>query len=389
MVSLPAGGQQSASEEVASNEEMPLPTDLRLLVQLCILALLGFYALYLVREVFRPVTLAFGLNLLLQPGMRLLSKIYIPRAIAALLLIITVFGAAWGVGYSISGPAASWIAKAPESLPRLEERLRILKRPLGESQKATKQVEQITQGGGESGSTLVAVLGSGLTGVLFSGVQAVLSGLVLTVLTLFFLLVAGDIFLRRLVEILPRFRDKKQAVEIAHEIEDNVSIYLVTVSLMNLAVGVATALVMWAIGVPDPVLWGALAFVLNYVPILGPLTGIVVFIGVGMLTFDSIWLALLPATLYFGIHLVEGETVTPMLLARRFTLNPVLVVLSLVFWNWMWGVPGALMAVPMLAVVKIVCDRWPRWVTFSAPELYRCRGGTRFGKSAALSSRGG
>ena len=102
---------------------------------------------------------------------------------------------------------------------------------------------------------------------------------------------------------------------------------------------------------------GAAAFLLNYVPILGPLFGTVVFLLAGMLSFDSLWWALLPPALYFGIHLAEGETLTPMLLARRFTLNPVLVILSLVFWFWMWGVPGAILAVPMLAILKIVSDR--------------------------------
>jgi predicted PurR-regulated permease PerM len=126
---------------------------------------------------------------------------------------------------------------------------------------------------------------------------------------------------------------------------------------MNLIVGVATAAAMYFCGLGDPLLWGASAFLLNYVPILGPLFGTFIFLLAGLLTFDSLWWALLPPALYFGIHLIEGEALTPMLLARRFTLNPVLVILSLVLWFWMWGVPGAILAVPMLAILKIVCDR--------------------------------
>ena len=140
-------------------------------------------------------------------------------------------------------------------------------------------------------------------------------------------------------------------------LEEDISSYLLTITGMNAAVGVATATAMYLCGLGDPLLWGATAFLLNYVPILGPLFGTVVFLLVGMLTFESLWWALLPPTLYFGIHLVEGETLTPMLLARRFTLNPVLVILSLVFWFWMWGVPGAILAVPMLAIAKIIFDR--------------------------------
>jgi len=145
-------------------------------------------------------------------------------------------------------------------------------------------------------------------------------------------------------------------VDISQQIESNISAYLVTVTIMNAAVGIATALVMWACGVGDPVLWGVVAFLLNYVPIMGPLVGVVLFLFAGLLAISSLWQALLPAGLYFLIHVAEGEAITPMLLARRFTLNPVLVIISLIFWFWMWGVPGAILSVPMLAIAKIVCD---------------------------------
>jgi predicted PurR-regulated permease PerM len=126
---------------------------------------------------------------------------------------------------------------------------------------------------------------------------------------------------------------------------------------VNVAVGILTGLAASLCGLGDPLLWGSVAFLLNYVPILGPMIGVVVFLLAGLLGIDTLWLALLPAALYLCIHIAEGETVTPMLLARRFTLNPVLVVISLVFWYWMWGVLGAILATPMLATAKIICDR--------------------------------
>jgi predicted PurR-regulated permease PerM len=156
---------------------------------------------------------------------------------------------------------------------------------------------------------------------------------------------------------LPRFKDKRQAVDIAKQIESDVAAYLFTITIMNLAVGVATGTVMALCGVGDPVLWGTVAFLLNYIPILGPMSGIAGFLLAGLLSIDSLWAAFLPAGLYLLIHVVEGETVTPMLLARRFTINPVLVILSLVFWYWMWGVPGAILSTPMLAITKIISDR--------------------------------
>jgi predicted PurR-regulated permease PerM len=178
-----------------------------------------------------------------------------------------------------------------------------------------------------------------------------------TVLVLFFLLISGDTFLRRLVEVLPRFKNKRQAVDISNQIESDISAYLVTITLMNAGVGIATGIAAALTGLGDPLLWGTAAFLLNYVPILGPMIGAVSFVLAGLLVIDTLWMAFLPAALYLGIHLIEGETVTPMLLARRFTINPVLVIVALVFWYWMWGVPGAILATPMLAVTKIVCDR--------------------------------
>jgi predicted PurR-regulated permease PerM len=169
--------------------------------------------------------------------------------------------------------------------------------------------------------------------------------------------VSGDVFLHRFVEILPHFRSKRQVVEISQQIESDISAYLVTITIMNAAVGIAMALAMWLTGVGDPFFWGTVAFLLNYVPILGTALGALIFLLAGLLTVDPLWQALLPAGLYLGLHVIEGETVTPMLLARRFTLNPVLVIISLVFWFWMWGIPGVILSVPMLAIAKIICDR--------------------------------
>jgi predicted PurR-regulated permease PerM len=204
-----------------------------------------------------------------------------------------------------------------------------------------QQAEELADNPAQKGFSIAVRPDLGLSGALFTGTRAVLGGLFTTVLVLYFLLVAGDTFLRRIVEILPTFSNKRQAVDISQQIQEDIS-DLMTMTAMNAAVGLATAVAMYLCGLGDPLLWGATAFLLNYIPILGPLFGTVIFLLAGMLSFDSLWGALLPPALYFGFHLLEGEALTPMLLARRFTLNPVLVILSLVFWFWMWGVPGAI-----------------------------------------------
>lgn len=348
------GSARPAEDEAEDRLTAPLPP-VRSVMLTGIFLLLVFFTLYVTAEIAIPLIFALLLKLLLQPAMRFLDRLRLPPALAALVLIAALFSAISGFGYMLAGPAASWAQRAPESLPRMEQRLSLLKEPIDELRQAMERVEKLAQAPGTPPA--VRVQGSSLADYLFSGTRRLLSGLGITVLLLFFLLASGDLFMRRLVEILPSFRDKKQAVTISHEVESNISAYLATITIMNLLVGTATTLSMWAIGLPDPLLWGALAFLLNYVLILGPLTGIALFFLVGLLTFDTLWQALLPPAAYLTIHIVEGEVVTPMLVARRFTLNPVLVIGSLIFWNWMWGIAGALLAVPMLAVVKIVCDR--------------------------------
>jgi predicted PurR-regulated permease PerM len=340
----------------ADEDDLPIPSDIKavFLGGLFLLAMLG--ACYVASDIILPIVLAFVLSLVLQPAMRALERVRLPRGIAAVFLILVLFGTLGGLGAALSGPAASWAQKLPSGIPKLEERLSFLSRPIAAFQKFVDQAQGITLGG-EPKAVPVTVQGSGLSDRLLSGTRSFASGLLETVLVLFFLLVSGDTFLRRLVEILPRFKDKRQAVDISQQIESDVSAYLFTITIMNLAVGVAIGTVMMFCGVGDPVLWGTVAFLLNYIPILGPMIGVVVFLLAGLLSIDSLWGAFLPAGLYLLIHLVEGETVTPMLLARRFTINPVLVVLSLVFWYWMWGVPGAILSTPMLAITKIICDR--------------------------------
>ena len=231
-------------------------------------------------------------------------------------------------------------------------------------------VEQILgePAGGTANATVVTTTqaSSGLGGVGLSillGTQHFFGRLFMLVVLLFFMLAAGDSTLRKLVEAVPRFQEKKHAVYITHEIERNVSGYLATITGINAAVGVITWCAMYLCGIPDPLLWGTLAFLLNYIPMVGPLIGIGIMFLVGLLTFGHALPAFLPALIYLGVHIAEGQIVTPLLLARRFTLSPLIVIISLFFWYWMWGIPGALLSVPLLATLKIVCDRIPSLAT--------------------------
>jgi len=347
----------AAVTEAADETEMPLPSDPRTFFLGGLFALGVLAALYVASSVILPVVFALVLNLLLQPGVRLLGRLHLPRAVGALLTVLLVIGAIVGLVAALSVPAANWAERLPEGIPGLEAHLQVMKGPIQALQKVIQQAEQVADAPPSRGSIVSVRRDLGITGALFAGTRSILDGLFTTVLVLYFLLVAGNIFLRRIVEILPTFGNKRQAVDISQQIQEDISAYLVTITAMNAAVGVTTAVAMYLCGLGDPLLWGTTAFLLNYIPILGPLFGVCIFVLVGMLSFESVWWALLPPALYFGIHLVEGESLTPMLLARRFTLNPVLIILSLVFWFWMWGMLGAILAVPMLAILKIISDR--------------------------------
>jgi predicted PurR-regulated permease PerM len=332
------------------------PWDIQSVTLLAIFGVLFLWVLYFARDILMPITFAFVLNLLLQPAARALDRLRIPKPIAALLTLFIFLVLLLLLGVTLAGPLSAWVAKVPESLPRLESDLWALREPLEKLQSANQELERLAQPLTGS-STSVSLAGPGIGSFLFSNTRAVVTGLGTMIVVLYFLLVSGDLFLRRLVEVLPTLSDKKQLVEISHEIERNISKYLTTITLINAGVGVATGLATYLCGLSDPLLWGALAFLLNYVLILGPLTNLCILVPVGLMSFDSLWRALLPAIAYLTVHLIEGEGFTPIIVARRFTLNPVLIVLSLIFWFWMWGIAGALLAVPLLAIVKMVCDR--------------------------------
>jgi predicted PurR-regulated permease PerM len=346
--------QDGEAEPTELGEEtMPLPSDPKTFYLGGLFFIAFLTAVYLAAEIVWPFVLAFVLSLLLTPAQRLLERVHTPRLLSALLLVLAVLALVVGLATAVSGPAAAWAAKLPDAIPRLAERLKYLEAPLDSLRTFWSQIANFAGWTGDTNSSI----GPTLLAKLFTGTRTFASGFFTTLLFLFFFLVTRDIFLQRLVEVMPRFSSKRQVVDIAQQIESDISAYLLTITFMNAAVGFATATVMWLTGVGDPVLWGTVAFLLNFVQILGPLAGVMIFLLAGALANDTLWLALLPAALYLGIHLIEGETVTPMLLARRFTLNPVLVIASLVFWFWMWGIPGAILSVPMLAVSKIICDR--------------------------------
>jgi predicted PurR-regulated permease PerM len=360
------GDDPSLRETTARRAQEVLERSSASISQVCLIVLTVLatvYTLYFAAAIILPFVLALVLTALLGPPLQFMTRrMRIPRVIAALFLILALFTIVWALAYAVAVPASGWIAKIPQSLPTLMEKLSFLQRPIKlfeqglqasqnlVSQDSPKQVIEVKQ------ATDVSAKMLGIGSTVLAGGRAFVGQGMTVMLLLFFFLASSESLLRRIVEILPRFDDKRRVVSIVSETEESISHYLLTVSLMNGLVGVLTGLAVWLLGMPDPLLFGTTAFLLNYVPVLGPLTGMVIFFFAGIFSFPTAWQALIPAAIYFAIHILEGEIITPMLLARRFTLNPVVVISSLIFWDWLWGIPGALLSTPLLAVIKIVCD---------------------------------
>jgi predicted PurR-regulated permease PerM len=324
-----------------------------------LLTLAIFYTLYFASALVIPIALALLLNLLLAPVVRALKKhLHVPEGLGAGLVLLLVLAIVIGSFYGLSGPATRWLSELPVAVSQVKSKLEAVRKPVKEMEEAAEKVTDLatTKQEGERQPLAVAIQGPSLTQMFLGGALTMGAGLVIMVALLFFLLASGDTLLRHAVTITPRLKDKKRMVEIMRDTEDDISYYLLTISIINVGLGCAIGLAMYLIGMPNPVLWGVMGAVLNFVPFLGAVTGIGIVGLVAILTFEEPLFMLLAPAAYLVLTSIEAQFVTPLLLARRLTLNPVAVFLALIVWTWLWGIPGALLAIPLLAVFKICCD---------------------------------
>jgi predicted PurR-regulated permease PerM len=314
-----------------------------------------FYTVYFARALILPFILAFLLNFLLRPVVRALNKINIPELAGAALVLIALLG---GMGYGmirLSRPAAEWIDKAPESLHQIESKVGFLRKPLEGVNHAVEELKTITRMGAEK-KPEVEIYPPGIADAVLTGTREVIVKSSIMFILLYFLLASGDLFLRKLIKLFPDLHKKKQIVRIVREVEHHTSRYLYTVTIINMFMGVSIGIGMYLIGMPNPVLWGVMAGFLIFLPYIGPMIGISIVTVVAFLTFSSIGRVLLAPGIYLALETIQGQIVTPMVLGLRFTLNPVVIFVWLIFWGWMWGILGAMLAFPMLAIFKILCD---------------------------------
>lgn len=320
--------------------------------------------LYFARPVVLPLFLACLGAMALKPLMHGLSLLHIP-AVPAAAIVLVLLVAALAVGFvQLGRPAIHWVDDAPQHMTELRGRLQKL---FPSAVRVSHSLDKVGDLGATEAekkdeqkkvSTVEIKDQRGTTSVL-NWTGTILGGLIEILVLIYLLLASGDLFMHKLVRVMPTLRDKKRAVDISHEVQSNISNYLFSVSLINLCLGVVAAIGFYFFGVPKAAMWGMLVAILNFVPYFGPVVGAALLAVVGLLSFDTLWEWLMPACWYLVLHLLESNLVTPVLLGRRFTLNPVAIFVSLIFWLWLWGIPGALLSVPILVSIKAVCDRIP------------------------------
>jgi len=321
------------------------------LTGLFILAL--FYTIYFMRSVLLPIVLALLLSYLLRPIVRGLARLKIPLPVGSALILIGLLAVVSSGISALATPTVTWLQKAPAGLTELQRKLSPVKRSVAQVTQATGEIEKLASTNAEIKT--VEVKRHPITEMFFMRTPEFIASAVLSLILLYFLLVYDQAFIAKLVKLLPTFSDKKTAVAIAHDIESQVSRYLFTVTAINACLGLAVGTAVGLFGLRNPVMWGVMVALLNFVPYLGALTGIICMTIGATLSFDSLGYALIFPAVYLAFGTLEGSFITPWIMGRSLTLNPVIILLSLTFWGWMWGIVGIILAVPILAAFKIFC----------------------------------
>lgn len=305
-----------------------------------------------------PIAVAGMLALLLAPPTRWLIRRRLPAALAAALVVIGMTGTMVVAVAVLASPASEWVERAPRSLEQAERKIRKLARPLQTLQQTADKVQQVTQGAPQNGARAVTVAPPGMLSRL-SGTTASVLGALLTVIFLtYFLLASGERFREKFADMLPERHRREMAAAIV-EMQRQMSHYLLLTTLINAGVGVLTWIALVLIDFPNPLLWAVIAGVLNYVPYVGAAVTVAVLGIAGLVSFDTSHQALIAMGAFFVINMIEANVATPVLLGRRLPLNPVAIFVGLLFWGWVWGITGAVLAVPLTVFVKVVADRVP------------------------------
>jgi predicted PurR-regulated permease PerM len=326
-----------------------------------LLTLALLYTVTLVKALIIPLVLAAFIGLALNPIVARGTRHHIPRWLGASVLMASLIaGIATGISM-LTQPALGWLHSAPSQIRSFIPKLEHFTRPLEAAGRAT---QTLVNGHATPAAQNPSDVAISVWDVL-ANTPKVLAAVLTVLLLVYFFLVYGDLILRRLVEIAPNFGYKRHAVSIVRGIQTEVSRYILTTVLINVSLGITTAVMLYLLHMPDPLLWGTVAMFANFIPYVGAIVTTTTLLFVGMIHFDVLTNALLPAVCFACITAVEGNLITPMILGRRMRVSPIAILIWLLIWGWLWGVPGALLAVPMLTSAKLVAERVRGWEWFA------------------------
>ncbi|MET0288657.1 MAG: AI-2E family transporter [Pseudoxanthomonas sp.] len=328
-------------------------------LSLVVLATLAVgYTLWAAQAIVLPVLLAVFLALVGNPVIRGLQRLYMPRFIGAVVVMCLFVGGTVMLGSQLVEPASSWFKSAPRELRQLAPKLRSLTKPVHDANEMAENFARAAGGDNSRRRDVTRTVMDDPYRTLTTTPKMVASVLAVVLLTFFFM-VYGENMQRHAIALLPGRQQKKFTVDILVSIERAVSRYVLTISIINALVGLLFAGLMMLLKFPvaDALLWGTAVALLNFAPYVGPLIGMVMMAVVGMITFDDVWMSLLPAILYLGLHTLEGQILTPIVLGRQMRLSPLVLILALMVFGWLWGMTGLLLAVPLLVCIKLVLAR--------------------------------
>jgi predicted PurR-regulated permease PerM len=363
---------------VRADESTREPVALSAPVRVAVVGMFGFAlagGLFFARSLLLPICIAILLTLLLAPMVHALERVRVPRSLSAGLVVIMLLVLLGALGSYIYAPAQRWIAGAPQQFQELSEKFERIREPVQAVQDATERISEAAVPEPDSPPREVVVEQRSFLGTI-GATQAYAVGVVITVVLLFFLLASGDMFLRKLIRVIPRFRDKIVAVEIARSIQAQIARYFASITMINICLGLVVAAAMRLLGMPTPALLGTLAALLNFIPYIGSAIMLAVVAFVALISFDEPSQIVLVGLVYLTLTIVEGQLVQPLVLGQRLSMPPVVVFAWVLLWGWLWGVGGVAIAVPMLVVVKICADHIPSWAPlaeFLGSELERPR----------------
>lgn len=319
------------------------------------------YTCYFASSLILPVVLAGFFAMLLSPLINRIPLRWLPRWLAALLLVVGLLAAVGGLGVFVAGPAGDWARKVPFVLRDAAPKLRDLVAPLQQATEAGETLDTIT---GENDDQVERVVVRPPRADLLSATPKLLGSTLAVILLTFSFLVYGDDVLNKLLAARPTRAHRKLTAEIVQQIQSDLSRYMLSISATSIALGLATALWLFYLGVEDPILWGVLAAILNLTPFIGPLLMMALLVLVGLSSMQSFGAAMMPVAGFLVLHGLESQVLTPQVLGKTMSINPLAIILWLLVWGWLWGVIGLLVAVPMLVCLKIVASRlrgWEHW----------------------------